>query len=227
MCTGGRWRAGASRRSLKREVRQKTSTRPRQVGRPDAEPQQILRAAKAARGIDQSLTKLAEIIRGSVGEFVIGLSPDVLGWVEFQGIGREVVHAESRMIDEEGPDLSPTIDRPAIPEQVDRTAKVAHEVTQEGLDIEPREIVGPTAEVKCHAPPPWRHRQATADRQAIVAVPVTDAWGSAVRRPGAADVRDQKEAALIDEHEMGATSSGIFIRGHSSRFHRAIAASSR
>lgn len=169
----------------------KSSTRPRQVGRVDTGPHQILRAAQAARGIGQSLTKLAKIIRGSVGEFVVGLSPDVLGGVEFWRVGGKVVDVESRMIDEEVPDLSPPMDRPAIPQQGDRSAEVAHQVTQEGLDIEAREIVGPTAEVERHALALGRHRQSAADRQAIVAVPVSDARRLPARCPRSLDVRNE------------------------------------
>jgi len=35
------------------------------------------------------------------------------------------VHVKSRVIDEKSTDLSPTMDRPAIPEQVDRPVEVA------------------------------------------------------------------------------------------------------
>src|SRR5262250_2578145 len=98
------------------------------------------------------MTKVSEIIRSSVGEFMVGLSPHVLGGVEFRRIGGEVVRVESRMREEEVPDLPPPMDRPTIPQQVDRPAEVAHEVTQEGLDIEAREIVSPTPQVERHAP---------------------------------------------------------------------------
>jgi hypothetical protein len=40
------------------------------------------------------------------------------------------------------------MDRPAIPQQVDRPAEVTREVTQEGLDIEACEIVSPTPDVE-------------------------------------------------------------------------------
>ena len=44
-------------------------------------------------------------------------------------------------------DLTPTMNRPAIPEQVDRSAEMAQEVMEEGSDIETGEIMRPTAEV--------------------------------------------------------------------------------
>ena len=110
-------------------------------------------------------------------------------------------------------DLAPAVDRPAIPEQVDRPAEVAQEVTEEGLNIEAGEIVGPTPEVEGHSPSPRRHRQAATDRQPVVPVAVADARCLSLGRPGAVDIRDQQEPALIDEHEVRAPARGVFLSG--------------
>src|SRR5262249_17275201 len=75
-------------------------------------------------------TKLAWIIRCSVGEFMVGLSPHVLGGGEFRRIGGEVVRVDSRMINEEVPDLPPSTNRPAIPQQVDRPPEEAPQVSE-------------------------------------------------------------------------------------------------
>jgi hypothetical protein len=141
---------------------------------------------------------------------MVGPGPHVLGGIEFRRMGGEVVHMESRMRDEEVPDLPPPMDQPTIPQQVDPTAEVAQEVTQEGLDIEAREIVSDTGG-RGHALAFGRHRQSAADRQAIVAVPVPDARRLALGRPGAADVGDQPKSAFIDGQEMSATSSSVFL----------------
>lgn len=130
------------------------------------------------------------------------------------------------MSGEESPDLSPAMNRAAIPEQVDPAAEVTQEVTEEHLDIETCEVVGPTPEVERHAPALRRHREPAANREPIVAVPVTDAWRLASGRPGPADIRDEEKPAFIDEHEMGAARR-FFIRGQSCCIHRAMATSSR
>ena len=44
-------------------------------------------------------------------------------------------------------------------------------------------------------------------------VAMADTWGLALGRPGAADVGDEQKPTLIDEREMGATSSGVFLSG--------------
>ena len=119
------------------------------------------------------------------------------------------------------------MDRAAIPEQVDGTPQMAEQVLEEGVDVEAAEIARATPEIERYAPPLGRNRQSATNREAIVTVAMADAGSLPLGRPSPADVGDEQESALIDEHEMGATSSGIFIRGHSSRFHRAMAASSR
>ena len=73
---------------------------------------------------------------------MVSLCPHVLGWIEFQRVGGEVMLLESGMRSEESPDLSPAMNRAAIPEQVDRAAEVTQEVTEEHLDIETGEVVG-------------------------------------------------------------------------------------
>jgi hypothetical protein len=60
---------------------------------------------------------------------------------------------------EESPDLVPTVDWAAIPEQVDRSAQMAQEMTEERRDIEARKIVSPAPQIQGHPPALGRHRQ--------------------------------------------------------------------
>ena len=87
------------------------------------------------------------------------------------------------------PDLAPAMDRPAVPEQVDRAPQVAQEVTEEGLDIEAGEIVGPTPEVEGHSPSPGRDRQGATDRP-----PVMPPCDARLGRPG--DARSKRRSQL-------------------------------
>ena len=105
-------------------------------------------AAQSARRIGQPFAEFVKIVRGAIGEGVVSVGPHVLSGIEFRRIRGEVMHMEPRMMDQELPDLAPAMDRPAIPEQVDRSAEVTQEVTEEGLDIEAGEIVSATPEVE-------------------------------------------------------------------------------
>ena len=112
---------------------------------------------------------------------------------------------------EECTDFSPAMNWTAIPEQVDRSAQMTQEVTEKGLDVDTGEVMRTTPEVERHPPMLWRDGHPAADRQPIVAIPVPDTWGLPLRRPSAPNIWDEQEPALIDEHEMGPTSSGVFL----------------
>jgi hypothetical protein len=142
---------------------------------------------------------------------MVRLSPDVLGRIEFRRVRREVMDIEPRMIGQERADLTSAMDRAAIPQQGDGAAQVTEEVPEEGVDVETRKIPGTTAEVEGHAAPLGRDGQPATDREAIVAVAVAHARRLTFGRPGPADVGDEQEPAFIDEEEMGATSSGVFL----------------
>lgn len=122
-----------------------------------------MRATQAASRAVQALAQLAEIVGRAVGEFMVGLSPHVLGGIEFRGVRREEVDIEPRMIGEERADFVPAMDRPPIPEQVDRAAEMAEQVLEKRPDVQAAEIPWPTPEIQRHAPTLRRDRHATTD----------------------------------------------------------------
>ena len=94
------------------------------------------------------------------------------------------------MIDEKR-DLGAAMDRPAIPEQVDGATQMAKQVPEKRADVETTEVPRATPEIERHPPSLRRHRQPTADRQPIMAVPVPDAGCLSSGRPGPVDIRDE------------------------------------
>ncbi len=111
----------------------------------DAGPQKILRATQSAHRIGESIAELPEIIRRSIGKFVVSLGPYVFGGIEFRSVGREAVHEKSGMAGEESPDFATAMDRPAIPEQVDGTTDMPQQVLEERADVQATEISWPTS----------------------------------------------------------------------------------
>ncbi len=83
------------------------------------------------------------------------------------------------MVGEERADFAPTMNRPAIPEQVDRAAEMAEQVLEKRSDVQAAEISWPAPEIQRHASPLRRDRHATADREAIMAIAVAHAGGLA------------------------------------------------
>src|SRR2546422_252890 len=84
-------------------------------------------------------------------------------------------------------------------------AKMQEQMLQEGPDVEAREIAWATAKVESEPAPFGGDRQAAADREAIVPVPVEETRGLPFGGPGATDIGDEQKAALIDEDEVGAS----------------------
>lgn len=78
----------------------------------------------SAHRIGEAIAELPEIIRRSIGKFVVSLGPHVFGGIEFRSVGGEAVHEKSGMTGEESPDFATAMDRPAIPKQVDGTTEV-------------------------------------------------------------------------------------------------------
>lgn len=179
----------------------------------DARPEEVPRTPKAADRRVQSLPEIGQIIRRTVGERLVSLSPDVLRRIEFGCVRREVMDVEARVVREEGPNLAAAVDGAAIPEQVHGAAQVPEQVLEERADVEASEIAGATAEIERQAPPLGRHRHPAADREAVVPVAVPQIRRLPSGRPGPAHVGDEQKTALIDEDEMGATSSGVFLSG--------------
>jgi hypothetical protein len=56
---------------------------------------------------------------------MVSLRPYVFGGIEFGRVCGEVVPMESGMRGKKSPDLTPAMNRAAIPEQVDRAAQMA------------------------------------------------------------------------------------------------------
>ena len=85
----------------------------------------------------------------------IGLRPDVLGWVEFGRVRREVMDVEPAVGREEVANLAPPVDGAAIPEQVHGAAEVAEQMLQEGADVEAREVARATTQIEGQPAPLW------------------------------------------------------------------------
>src|SRR5262245_61728690 len=130
----------------------------------NAGPQERLRATEAARRSIQAVAQVAEIGRGAVGEFPVGLRPHAFGGIELRDVRGEVVTIEPRMVGLERAVFAPPMDRPAIPEQGDRAPEMAQQVLEKGPDIQPAEIALAAPQVQCQAPAFRGDPYATADQ---------------------------------------------------------------
>lgn len=207
---------------------QRLGTKKGQPGMGDAGAEMALRGTALLESFDHGERQAIAIVGAPVGEPLLGLPPDLLVGIELRGIGREgfepkpgnpateIVHGREAMQPQ------------PIPEHNDRTAQVAQQVGKEGEHLDQADVVMVPLVVEPEALTERADRDPRDDRDAIVALPVTEQRRLATGCPGPQHGGREHEAGLVYEDEVGPQPDGVFFtRGQPLRFHRAIAASSR
>lgn len=132
------------------------------------------------------------------------------------------------MLLEEGPHDRAAMNVAVVPHDDDRTAEMPQQIAEKRTGVRRAEILAMQLEIESVVAAAGAQREPGDDRNAIMFLPVVQDRRLAPGRPGAAHGRDQEEARLVDENEVGTQPRGVFFtRGHSRAFHSAIAASSR
>jgi len=159
----------------------------------------------------ESTRKLNHVLWRTIGQRVFGFGPHKLIGIELWGIGWKAMHIEPLVLANELLDDDAPVDSAAIPEQHNRSAQVAQEVTQEADDLHPGNIGAVETEVKSKPLARWRDGDSRNGRNPLPAVAVSEDRGMADRRPGLAHVRDEEKSAFVEEYEMGPKSLGFFL----------------
>lgn len=159
----------------------------------------------------ESTRKLDTIFGGAIGQSVFGFGPHKLIGIEFWGIGGKSMHMEALALANELFDDEASVNGAAIPEQHNGSAQVAQEVTQEADDLHPGNVGAVETEVKSKALSRWGDTDGGDGRNPLPRVAVSKDRGLADWRPGLSHVRDEEEAAFVEEHEMGSKSLGFFL----------------
>jgi hypothetical protein len=105
----------------------------------------------------------------------------------------------------------PLVNRPSIPEEDDVTPQVAQQPPQKGCHMHRGKVGWLKRDIQPHVLALGRHGEGGQRRDAIVFVAVEDDGRLSRRRPGPTTRGDEQKAALIEEREMGAKSSGFFL----------------
>ena len=141
----------------------------------------------------------------------VGLGPDIFRWIEFRGVSQELFHPQPGM------GSNPVFNRLAamngspIPQQDHGTSQMPKQVTQEGSDIQPREIAAAQPEVERPPPARGRHGQRPDRGEPILLIQIVHDRRAAFRRPGTGHVGDEQKARFIKKDEVGPTSSSVFL----------------
>jgi len=176
----------------------------------------------------KATTQLELRIRSAIAEGLLCELPHAFVGVEFGCVAGEALEVEPREGLLERSDGVASVNRAVVPEHDHGSAQVAKHVAEEVTDLRMLDVLGMQAEVQPQAPAAGTDGQAGDHRDAIPTLAVVEQRCLSPRRPGAPDGRDQEEARLVDEDEVGAQPAGFFLmRGQVSRFHCSILASSR
>lgn len=173
-------------------------------------------------------TQVIDVVGPAVRESRFGEIPDAFVGVELGGVRRKVLEAETWHLAAERADGITAVNLPIVPDDDHWSAQVAQQVSQEGTDLLMLDVLGMEAPIEPQPLAPRAHRHAGDDRDLVAAIAMPDDRRLATRGPGPAHGRNQQEARLVDEDEMGAQPRSVFFtRGHFTRFQRSMAASSR
>jgi len=155
--------------------------------------------------------EIGEVNRGAVRQGPLGLRPDELRRVEFGGVAGEPFHLEARVGPEDASDPGARVDRGPIPEEDDRPSEVPEEGAQEGRDGPGGEVGRLKVDVEAQVLAAGRDGEGRQGGEAVPPLTVAEQGRLAAGGPGATDRRDEEEAALIEEGEMGPTSPRGFL----------------
>ena len=173
----------------------------------------MLRSPQSADGAAERLRELAEVLRGAIGQLLLGVGPHKLVRVEFGRVGGKGVDVEPRSAPKELAHEPALVDRASVPEEDHLAAQVPQEVPEKPDDLHARDVGGVEVDIQPQAAIGRRRRKGRDGGDPVVPVAVAREGGAAAGRPGLAEVRDEQKSAFVEEREMGATPSGVFLYG--------------
>jgi len=153
-----------------------------------------------------------KIVRATVGEAPLRVGPDLFIRVELRGVGREEFEVQPWKATTELADPISLVDAGLLPEEDDGAAEMAQRVPEKGAHLIVPDILRVDLEVEADPLALGRGADPGDDREAIVAVAMADDRCSPARRPGLAQGRDQEEARLVAEDDVGTQPHSVLVR---------------
>ena len=135
---------------------------------------------------------------------------------------------QTRLVQGELADGAALVNLPVVEQGDDRSAQMAQDIVQEPANHVTVYIRAEQLAEQSQAAAVRADGNSGDRRDPIVAVEVAVNRRLAARAPGLAHRGDQQKARFVEEEQMGPQPRGVFFRrGHTARFQRAMASSSR
>ncbi len=139
-----------------------------------------------------------------------------------------MLQAQARMLSQQAVQGFAFMGRGVVQECDHRAAQMPEQMAKEEADLLLPDVPEPELVVEAEVLSLRTDGDGRDDGDPVSPIAMTNDRGLATRCPGLHDIRDQQEPRFVGENEVGAQPRGVFFtRGHSVRFQRSMALSSR
>jgi len=188
-----------------------SSLRPRQFRRVDAAPEKLWRMLQVEELLSDTGFQLVDVRRRRIGERSLGLGPNLFIGIEFRCVSREMMQMESPAATQVQADGLVPVDFGAVPQEHDLAAEVPEEQTQKLDDPLAVDVLAVAPEIHADPLAGRGDRDRGDDGDSVVPVAMTQDRRLSDRRPSLPDVGGEHEAAFVEENQMSAELTGVFL----------------
>src|SRR5271154_2460117 len=185
--------------------------RPRQFRRVDAAPKKLWRMLQVEEFLPNTGFQLVDVLWCRIGERSFGLGPNLLIGIEFRRIGREVMKMEAAASTQVQADGLVPVDFGAVPQEHNLAAEVPEEQTKKLDDPPAVDVLAVAPEIHADPLASRGNRDRGDDRDPVVPVAMSQDRRLSDRRPGLTGVGGEHEAAFVEEDQMSAELTGVFL----------------
>ena len=184
---------------------------PWQLGCVNTTPQKALRLPQPLERRMHKPLKMAEILRNTIRNCALKIAPHMFIWVKLRRITWEPKCLKARMfVNKVFNQLTP-MRHSGIPEQQDRPAEMFEKMPEKLDDLRRLDVFASIkSRVEGQPPALWSNTDGGDGRNLSPTAGTSQLRRLPFGRPSADQVRNQKEAAFVKKHQMGAKSFGFF-----------------
>ena len=157
---------------------------------------------------------MRQVIGSAIRQGSLEIVPNELVRVELGGVARKEVRLKARVSAQELSRRTALVRSAPVPKQDDGAAQVLEELVEEASDLRRLDVLAAIETgVKGHPPLLRRDADGGDGRDLTPTAGAAQAGRLAPGRPRPGHVRDQEEAAFVEEDQMGAKFFGFFLYG--------------
>ena len=159
----------------------------------------------------QDSHELVDVVRSSVGELALQVTPDPLVGVQLGRVTGEELAVPSGVALEDLIDLLAFRGGSRVPKKDDRATEMAKEETEKDGDFRLADVAGVEMEIQPQALAPRTDRHRRDGRDLVVLVAMAEEGRLSPGCPRAPEGRNQEKAALVQEGQMGVQALAFFL----------------